>query len=222
MPYPASTSAASMVAANAGVPMKTRPDGFLEGVAVIARLPRTPALGGRENSAALCLGEFAQNHPTFDEGQVVDKQNSVEVFDLVLQASGEKPLGMQLTELVLLVQVAQSDLDRAGHVGIMLGQRQTTLTEGRKLGRAPQDLGVGELERLRLLALARDVENDEATRLPDLRRRKPDTDRLIHRVEHVVHQLPNLGVDGSDGPRFDFEPRVGSGDDRELSHGSGL
>ena len=43
-----------------------------------------PALGGRENSAALCLGELAQDHPTLDEGQVVDKQNTVEVFNLVL------------------------------------------------------------------------------------------------------------------------------------------
>src|SRR6516162_349315 len=134
MPYPASTSAASMVAANAGVPMKTRPDSFLEVVAVIARLPRTPALGGRESSAALCLGELAQDHPTLDEGQVVNKQNPVEVFDLVLQASGEKPLGMHLADLVLVVQVPQSDLGRAGDVGIMLGQRQASFAEGRELG----------------------------------------------------------------------------------------
>src|SRR6516162_5953636 len=132
MPYPASTSAASMVAANAGVPMKTRPDGFLEGVAVIARLPRTPALSGRENSAALCLGELAQDHPTLDEGQMVNKQNSVEVFDLMLQASGEQPRGMHLTDLVLVIQVAKSDLGRAGDIGIMLGERQASFAEGRE------------------------------------------------------------------------------------------
>ena len=43
-----------------------------------------PALGGRVNSAALCLGELAQDHPTLDEGQVVYKQNTIEVFNLVL------------------------------------------------------------------------------------------------------------------------------------------
>ena len=75
---------------------------------------------------------------------------------------------------------------------------------------------------LRLLALARDIEDDDAARLPDLRRRKADADRLIHRLEHVVHQPPDLGVDRRDRPRLDFEPRVGSGDDRKQSHGSGL
>src|SRR6516164_9091070 len=134
MPYPASTSAASMVAANAGVPMKTRPDGFLEGVAVIARLPRTRALGGRENSAALCLGELAQDHPTLDEGQVVNEQNPVEVFDLMLQASGEKPLGVHLADLVFLIQIAHSDLGRAGHIRVVFRQRQAAFAEGREFG----------------------------------------------------------------------------------------
>ena len=41
-------------------------------------------LGGDGNSAALCLGELAQDHPALDHGEMVDKQDAVEVLDLVL------------------------------------------------------------------------------------------------------------------------------------------
>src|SRR5215472_154329 len=97
-----------------------RSNSFLGGLAVIARLPRAAALGGRERLAAFCFCELAQDHPALDEGQVVDKENAVKVFDLMLHASGKKPLGMHLADLVLLVQVAQPDLSWAGNVGIML------------------------------------------------------------------------------------------------------
>ena len=56
-----------------------------------APLHLSPTLGGREHSAALHLGELAQDHPALDQGDVVDKENAVEVVYLVLQAGGEQP-----------------------------------------------------------------------------------------------------------------------------------
>src|SRR6266852_9088151 len=73
---------------------------------------------------------------------------------------------------------------------------------------------------MRLFALARDIENDDAARIPDLWCRKPNADGLIHRLQHVVHQPPDLGVDRRDGSRLDLEPRIGSRDDREQCHGN--
>ena len=61
------------------------------------------ALGRDGNSAALCFGELAQDHATFHQREVVDKQDTVEVLDLVLQAGREETLGVHLTDLVLVV-----------------------------------------------------------------------------------------------------------------------
>ena len=65
---------------------------------------------------------------------MVDKQDAVEMFDLVLQASGEKPRGVDLAYLVLLVEIAQSNFGWTGDVGIMFWQRQAPLAERRELG----------------------------------------------------------------------------------------
>ena len=47
-------------------------------------LPSVSWLGGCRLSAALRLGELAQDHPAFDQGEMVDEENTVEVFDLML------------------------------------------------------------------------------------------------------------------------------------------
>jgi len=48
-------------------------------------------LGRYGHPAALRLGKLAQDHPAFDHGEVIDKEDPVEVFDFVLQAGGEEP-----------------------------------------------------------------------------------------------------------------------------------
>ena len=121
------------------------------------------------------------------------------MVDLMLETGGEETRGVGLADLVLAVEIAQPDLGRAGHVGIMLGQRQAALAAGRQLRRAPQNLGVGERHRLRLFAVARDIEHDDPAGDADLRRGEPDADRAVHRFEHVVHQPADLVVDRGDG-----------------------
>src|ERR1700730_4251204 len=101
--------------------MKTRSSLSRGGGAVIIRSPPPPS--GRDgNSAALCLGELAQDHSTLHQREMVDKEDTVEVLDLMLQAGGEEPLGVHLADLVLVVEIAQTDRRRPADVGIMLRQ----------------------------------------------------------------------------------------------------
>ena len=62
------------------------------------------------------------------------------------------------------------------------------------------------------------IDDDHPLRHPDLRRGQPDADRLVHRLQHVVHQPAHLVVDLGDGLRLELEARVGRGDDRKQSH----
>src|SRR6266852_3453533 len=116
---PASISASRIVAAKAGVPMKTRSSTVVGRVAYAitrhlhppARRAGSPlsrsagegaerseagegALSGDRDPAALRLGELAQDHSAFDQREVVDKEDAVEVLDLMLQAGGEEPRGV--------------------------------------------------------------------------------------------------------------------------------
>src|SRR6202011_5130623 len=99
--------------------MKTRSSASLGGGAVIIRSPPAPSSGRDGNSAALCLGELAQDHSTLHQREMVDKKDAIEVLDLMLQAGGEEPLGVHLADLVLVVEIAQTDRGRPAAVGIM-------------------------------------------------------------------------------------------------------
>ena len=149
---------------------------------------------------------------------MVDKQNPVEMVDLVLQAGREQPFRLDLADLVLVVEIAQPDRLGALNLGVMLGQRQTALVGRQQFLGTPQDLGIGDAHRLRRLAVARAIDHQHTLRYPDLRCRKPDADRVVHRLEHVVHQPAHRGVDRGNRPRLDLEARIGSGDDRQQSH----
>src|SRR5438876_3914486 len=58
------------------------------------------SLSRRQDAAALRFRQPAQDHPTFEGGDMIDEQHAVEMVDLVLQAGGEEPLGVDLADLV--------------------------------------------------------------------------------------------------------------------------
>src|ERR1700680_4827543 len=89
------------------------------------------SLGRLQGAAALRFRQLAQNHPALEGRDVIDEQHTVEMVDLVLQAGGEEALGVDLADLVLVVEIAQPDRRRARDIGIMLGQRQTDLVAER-------------------------------------------------------------------------------------------
>ena len=52
-------------------------------------------MGVRSPSASL-LGELAQHHVALQRREVIDEQHAVQMVDLVLQAGGEQPVGLDL------------------------------------------------------------------------------------------------------------------------------
>ena len=65
--------------------------------------------------------------PRFRRRDVIDEQHAFEMVHLVLDAGREQALGLDLADLVLLVEIAQPDRGRPLDIGIMLGQRQAAL-----------------------------------------------------------------------------------------------
>src|SRR5713226_10579303 len=120
MVWPASSSAARVGTAKSGVPMKAR-----------RRLIATPGLRGPGSGRfgcgeALRLGELAQDHVALQRRDMVDEEHTLQMIHLVLNDGGEQPLRPHLANLVLVIEVADADLGRAGDVGIVLGQRQAS------------------------------------------------------------------------------------------------
>src|SRR5690348_5483696 len=167
--------------------------------------------GGDWRLETLGLAEFAQDDAALQRRDMVDEQHAVEMVDLVLDAGGEQALGFELADLVLLVEIAQADGRRPLDIGILLGQRQAAFAAYHRLVGLPDDFGVGQLDWLRLLALARAIDDDDAFEDTDLRRRQADAIRVVHCLKHVGHQLAHAPVDLGDWLGLAFEPRIGRG-----------
>ena len=68
-----------------------------------------------------------------------------------------------------------------------------------------------------VLVLGR-IEHDQAARDADLHGGEPDAGRLVHRLQHVVGELQDLGVHALDGRGGLAQQRIGKGDDRKVCH----
>src|SRR5471032_1365330 len=110
------------------------------------------------------------------------------------------------SDVVRPAKVTVRYLDRDG---IMLGQRQAAFLVGRVLVGGLDDLGIGHQERAGLGVLAVDVEHDDALQYVDLRGGQADTGSGVHRLQHVVHELAHVGVDGGHGLGLLLEARIG-------------
>jgi hypothetical protein len=100
----------------------------------------------------------------------------------------------------------------------VLGHRQAALLVNGVLVRGLDDLGIGQHDRAGLDVLAVDVEHDDALQHADLRRGEPDAGRLVHRLQHVIHQLAHLGIDRGDRLGLLLETRIGRGEDGPNGH----
>src|SRR5471030_842021 len=147
MSWPLSIMAARLATSKSGVPMNARRSGSV--------MRASPRFSYRlEDLGAFRLGQLAQDDVALQRRDVVDEEDALEMIHLVLDDGREQPLGVQLANLVLMVEVAHPDLLGARHVGVMLGQRQASFVVGRLVLGTPQDLGVGHAERLlRLLVV---------------------------------------------------------------------
>jgi len=106
---PASISASRIVAANAGVPIKTRSSASL-GAGRSSFDHREAGSGRTGTRLALCLGKLAQDHSRFTSERWSTK-GYIEVLDLVLQEVARSPRRAS-RDLVLVVEIAQPDRGR--------------------------------------------------------------------------------------------------------------
>ena len=71
----------------------------------------------------------------------------------------------------------------------------------------------------RLVLFLGNVEHEQLLVHVDLRRRKADAGRLVHRLEHVGGELLQRRVEHGDRRRLGAQALVGEFEDRELGHG---
>ena len=151
---------------------------------------------------------------------MVDEQDALEVVQLVQDAARQQAIGFDLLLDPFGVEVAQLDLAGPPQFGELVGQRETAFLGHDLLVRRPDDLRVDQAERRAGLVLARDIDDDDALGHADLDRREPDARRVVHGLDHVVHQLAQIVVDPLDGFGLDLEARIGRDDDGQDRHGS--
>ena len=96
------------------------------------------------------------------------------MIDLVLNARRQNTLRLDLADFVVAVEIAHLDPVRTLDLGIMFRQRQTTFFVYTVVVGDFDDLRVGERDRLGLFVLARDIDDDDAALVADLRRRQAD------------------------------------------------
>ena len=107
---------------------------------------------------------------------------------------------------------------RALDVVVVLGHRQAAFLIGVQLLRDPGDLGVDDEQRRLLLALAGEVERDDALGDADLDRRQSDAGGVVHGLQHVVEDATDLVVHDGDRLGDELQAGVGQGDDVEFGH----
>ena len=204
------------------------------GFAPAAARHHSPALAARSALPALRTGssqsrrlfEFLDDAGAFQPRNMVDEEDAVQMVDLVLQAGRENAVGLDL--LPRGRRGRDSRRGRApgarpprnirGSTGSPLRKGRVLRTLQRISGLA-RHIGIGR--RLRRvgsgLALG-DVEDDDAGVDRDLRRGEADAGRVIHGLQHVIHQRADPVVHGGDGPGDEAQAAVGQGDDGAKRH----
>ncbi len=99
------------------------------------------------------------------------------------------------------------------------GHRQATLF-GHRHTLAREDLGIDEHKGL--VALLGNIDDEHSQLHIDLRGRESDPRRGIHRLEQVIDQQAELGVETRDRQGPGAQARVGEFQDRSQAHDSGF
>ncbi len=138
---------------------------------------------------------------------------------LVLDAHSQRALIVPLERLTAAILGAHANLRRPLHLIEHAGHRQAAFfRHGDPFAR--QDLGVDENQRL--IALLGDVDHQQAQRGIHLGRGEADAGRCVHRLEHVIDEAPQLGVETRNRKGPSAQPGVGKFQDRSEAHGSGF
>ncbi|MPL60715.1 hypothetical protein SDC9_06276 [bioreactor metagenome] len=169
---------------------------------------------------AFQLFHLAGDHLPLQGPEVVDEELAVEVVVLVLGAGRPEPVELLLVDLPVETEPAHPHLARAGHLGVLVGDREAAFLVDVGLFRGPGDFGVEHHHRCGGGRLVLDaIHHEEALEHADLRRGKADARGFIHCGKHVIGKFADLVVDGDDGVAMLLEPGVGMDQDRAQCHG---
>ena len=125
----------------------------------------------------------------------------------VLDHPGRQPGELFVVRLEILVQITHPDRKRTPHALVQSRQRKTSLfVEFRLLGNFV-NFGINERTPVigqfgMVFAPRRAVHDEQADAFTDLGSRKPYALGLLEREEHILDQLFNFGIVGSDLPAF--------------------
>ncbi len=150
---------------------------------------------------------------------MVDEQHAVEMVDLVLQTGRQDAVGLDLLLGSIAVEIAHAASDRPVDLGIVLWNRQATFLIDRGFVGHPKKFGIGQADRVLGVFVLGDIADDDAPRHRDLDRGEPDARRVIHRLQHVIHQRAHRVVDRCDGVADIAQARVWKLYDLANGHG---
>ena len=132
------------------------------------------------------------------------------------------PLASISLRLAVAVEKSDAHRGRPLDVGVIFRDRQAALLVERALVGGGDDLRIDQEERVRLgllvLALG-DVDDREPPGDADLDGGEADAGRVVHGLQHVVHETAEIVVDALYRRAFQAQLAVGKGDDVELGHG---
>lgn len=156
---------------------------------------------------------------------MIDEQHAFEMIHFVLQAGGEKTIGIERHQATLTVQMLDFDMHRAFDIIPNVGHGKAAFLEHDGFFRSLDNSGIDVDARIVPGVLLRQIHHDDAHGHADLDRRKADAVRLVHAVEHVVDQQADFGIHLVDVPRDGFEAWIrrgkdgADGHDREIGDG---
>ena len=165
------------------------------------------------------LGEFLGHPVALELGDVVDEQHAVEMVDLVLQHRRQQTLGEDLLLLAVAIDETRAHARRPFDLFVIFGDRQAAFLIDAALFRRPDNLGIDEILRMFWLFDLRGIDDDQPDRLGELDRGEADAGRLVHCLDHVIHQLAQLVVDALDRRADEAQLRIGQSDDGAQGHG---
>ncbi len=154
---------------------------------------------------------------------MIDEQHAFQVIHLVLNADSEQTLGVLDHFLAIIIEIFELHARGPFHLVEYLWDRKAALFVGRHVHRRPKDFRIYEIARLLRLIAARQIHHDDALRHADLDGRQPDAGRVVHRLQHVIHELAVLIGDAAFHRGGDeLQGRVRHREDFANSHHSQL
>ena len=151
---------------------------------------------------------------------MINEQHAIDMVDLMLEAGGEQAVGLDLLMGSHTVLIADLHPRWALDDFIIFRDRKTPLLVVRLIVGRPEDLRVHEEHGRGRFVLLGEIHHHDAQGLGDLDGGEANARRVIHGLEHVIHQGADGIVHHFDSLGHEAQTWVGNADDGSQGHGS--